>query len=487
VLSSILKIVTRQELEVNNRKKIGNPPSTQEILNHITQGVITTDLDGIVTYWNAASEKIFGYSKEEMINKSLGKIYPQVAEKQFQNDLTQLRNGNIVQGEWKTLTKQGRTKWIDVCARPIKGNDGKLKAIVASAHDIQDLKDVEKDLEESKARAQAILETTIDGIVTVDEDGIILSFNRSAERIFGYSEEEILGKNVKELMPDTHRYRHDSFMERYFETGERRVVGFRRELVGRRKDGKLFPMELSVSEVKWHGNRIFTGVFNDISERRRLEKEILRISEEERRNLGHDLHDGLGQMLTGITLISQNLARKLKVKGIAGANEVQEISDLIKEADEYAKSLAHGLINVDFEEDGLDVALKQLGRQTKKFFNVDYKFNCQCESKIKNKTQALHLYRIAQEAISNAVKHGKAKNIEISLSTEEDKIKLSIKDDGVGFAQSNNESKKKGMGIQIMRYRANILSGTLDIVETEDKRTNVICTVPQNQSNDGDS
>jgi PAS domain S-box-containing protein len=457
-----------------------NRPDAEEILEHISQCVITTDLDGVVTYWNRASEEIFGYSKKEMINSSLKKIYPRVAENQFLEDLHRLKKGEKIQGQWKSITKEGTIVWVDVHARPLVDDEGQPTAIISTAHNIQDLKRVEKELEESKAQAQAILETTVDGIITIDEYGNILSFNKAATKIFGYSEEEVLGKNVKSLMPDPYQKEHDEYMRRYRETGKRKIIGSRRELTGKRKDDSLFPMELSVSEVKWDGNRIFTGVVNDISERRRLEKEILRISEEERRSLGQDLHDGLGQMLTGIGLISQNLARKLKSNGIPGADEVQEISDLIKEADEYAKSLAHGLVHVDIEEEGLQAALNQLSTQAEKFLKVNCSFHADPDVTLESPMQALNLYRIAQEAVSNAVKHGQANNIRISLTVENGSIKLSIMDDGIGFTGSPKGKKKQGMGINIMKYRTNIMSGHLEISETRDKQTQVICSIPHN-------
>ncbi|MDZ7680448.1 MAG: PAS domain S-box protein [Fodinibius sp.] len=390
-------------------------PDEHQILEHISQCVIITDLDGVVTYWNTASEQIFGYSREEMVNESLIKIYPRVAEEQFQSDLEKLRDGKEVQGQWKSLTKDGSIIWIDVHARPIMDGDNRPDAIIASAHDIQDLKRIEKELEERKAQAQAILETTVDGIITVNEDGQIMSFNQAATQIFGYSDHEIVGNHINVLLPENRKFKSNGFFEQYNKKDTKSISGYRRELTGKRKDGALFPLEVSVSEVKWNGSRIFTGVLNDISERRRLEREILRISEEERRNIGQDLHDGLGQMLTGISLISQNLARKLKSNGIQGAEEVKEISNLIKEADEYAKALAHGLVHVDFEEEGLQVALTQLSNQAKKFFNVSCVFENKCDNKIGNNMQAMHLYRIAQEAISNAVKHGKADNIHVKL------------------------------------------------------------------------
>ncbi|PAU95570.1 histidine kinase [Aliifodinibius salipaludis] len=453
-------------------------PNSGEILEEINQCVISTDLNGIVDYWNSACEQIFGYSNAEMINKSLQKIYPSVATERYDQHIRQLRTGQEVKGQWKSITKGGDIIWIDVHAKPLMDEGGDPQAIIASAHDIGELKRVERELEENKARAQAILETTVDGIFTTDIEGQILNFNHSASRMFGYSEDEITGKSVNILIPRFHD--NDDFVNWYSETSEKRVIGYRRELIGRHKNGSTFPLELSVSEIEWQGNRIFTGVVNNISDRRRLEREILRISEEERRNLGHDLHDGLGQMLTGIHLISKNLAQKLKSNGFPCSDEVKEISDLIKEADEYAKALAHGLVQVNFVEEGLDTVLNQLARQVEKLFNINCSVDFKDDIKLHNNMQGMHLYRIAQESISNAVKHGKANNINIEIKTENGFLKLLIRDDGIGFSESQKQTKKAGMGINIMGYRANILSGRIEIFETEEE-TKVLCTIPFNK------
>lgn len=459
-------------------QKIGIPNS-RDILEEINQCVLSTDLNGIVNYWNSACEQIFGYSKAEMVNKPLRKIYPFVAAERYDEHIRQLRTGQEVKGQWKSITKAGDIIWIDVHAKPLMDEDGSPQAIVASAHDIGGLKRVERELEENKARAQAILETTVDGIFTTDIKGRILNFNHSASRMFGYSEEEITGTCINVLIPEFHN-KDDNYVNRYSEISENRDIGYRREMVGRHKNGSTFPLELSVSEIEWEGKRIFTSVVNNISDRRRLEREILRVSEEERRNLGQDLHDGLGQMLTGIHLISKNLAKKLKFNGFPCSDEVQEISDLIKEADEYAKALAHGLVHVNFEEEGLDTVLNQLARQVEKLFNINCSVNIKENIKLHNDMHSMHLYRIAQESISNAVKHGKANNINIELKTKNGFLKLSIIDDGIGFSESQKQTKKAGMGINIMRYRANILSGQIEIFETEEKETKVLCTVPFN-------
>lgn len=454
------------------------------ILENISQSVITTDLNGRVTFWNRASENIFGYTKEEMLNESLSKIYPDLMKNQFEENLKMLNNGKEINGQWKTVIKRGTKIWIDVNAKPVLADDGgDPVAIIASVHEIQDLKQIERELEENKARAQAILETTVNGIITVDEKGIIRAFNQAASSMFGYEKEEIVGRNAKILVPEYDWKEHDTLIRQYHYTGESQVIGFQRELTGQRKDGTLFPMELSVSLVQWKGKKLFTGVINDISERRKLEQEILRISEEERRRLGQDLHDGLGQMLTGIGLISQNLTQKLKTQNLPCAEDAQDIVDLIKDADKYAKALVHGYVQIEFEEDGLQAALNQLSSQAEKFLNVNCKFDSNFDINFHNPMKALNLYRIAQEAVNNAVKHGKAENIFIDLNKSEGTIVLSVKDDGLGFSQTQTQknAKKNGMGLNIMKYRSKMMSGNLDILEVDDK-TQVTCEIPYSNS-----
>ena len=123
----------------------------------------------------------------------------------------------------------------------------------------------------------------MDGIITIDERGIIETFNTAAENIFGYAAEEVIGRNIKVLMPSPYRQEHDGYLRNYLETGHRKIIGIGREVVGQRKDGSVFPLELAVSEVNLHsGRKLFTGMVRDVTTRRRLEQEILRISEQVR-------------------------------------------------------------------------------------------------------------------------------------------------------------------------------------------------------------
>jgi two-component system, LuxR family, sensor kinase FixL len=338
-------------------------------------------------------------------------------------------------------------------------------------------RNAEEALMESEAKARAILDTTVDAIITIDADGLVESYNQAAEKIFGYGADEVIGENIKMLMPSPYREEHDGYIRSYHDTGRRNIIGIGREVTGRRKDGSVFPMDLSVSEVQLGDRKIFTGIIRDITERRTLEQRILQISDEERRRIGQDLHDGLGQMLTGIGLIGQSLTRKMEQEGHHLAANVAEVTDLVKEADQFARALARGLVPVELEANGLSAALRRLVDNAERLFGVSCRFEeVGGTALIEDNTAVTHFYRIAQEAVSNAVKHGKASEVTITLASAPDKVRLRVRDDGIGFPKKL--SKDRGMGVNIMHYRARIIGGALDIRRDPAGGTVLTCTMP---------
>jgi two-component system CheB/CheR fusion protein len=338
-------------------------------------------------------------------------------------------------------------------------------------------------LRDTAERLRAILETAVEGIITINERGIIESFNPAAENIFGYAAAEVVGKNVQVLMPSPYREEHDSYIANYLRGGQARIIGIGREVVGRRKDGDEFPMDLAVSEVRLADRRIFTGFVRDISDRKRLEKEILEISDREQRRIGHDLHDGLCQQLAGIELLSQVLEQKVGAKSKADAARAAEISRHVRDAIGYTRSLARGLSPVMRDAEGLMSALQGLARNTARLFRVACVFECDPPVLVHEHSVATHLYRIAQEAVSNAIKHGKARHVWISLKALGHRNVLSIKDDGCGIPKVLQESK--GMGLRIMRYRAGMMGGAAMVERDLEGGTSVICSVPRAPLSEG--
>jgi two-component system, LuxR family, sensor kinase FixL len=332
------------------------------------------------------------------------------------------------------------------------------------------------DLRDSAERLRAILETAVEGIITIDERGVIESFNLAAERIFGYKAKDVIGRNVSILMPSPHRRQHNTYIENYLRTGHAKIIGIGREIVARRKNGTVFPMDLSVSEVRLADRRLFTGFIRDITERKQLEKEIVEISEREQRRIGQDLHDGLCQHLAGIELMSQVLEQKLARRSKAAAVRAGDIAKNVRDAIRHTRLLARGLSPVTLDSEGLMSALQELALNTEKIFRVTCRFDCHPPVLLSDYPAATHLFRLAQEAVSNAIKHGKAKRILIRLKEERGRLALSIIDNGSGFP--TQIPKSKGMGLRIMQSRAGMIGGTLAIERNAVGGTSVTVAAP---------
>jgi two-component system, LuxR family, sensor kinase FixL len=334
---------------------------------------------------------------------------------------------------------------------------------------------IEQKLRESEARAHSILNTTVDAIITVDERGSIRSFNNAAEKLFQYSSSEVIGKNITILMPQPYRREHDSYLENYHTTGKRKIIGIGRDVTGKRKDGTTFPMYLAVSEVNVNDQRLYTGIIRDITEQRRLEQEVLRISEHERHRIGQDLHDGLGQMLTGISLINNNIAANLRDENHPLADDVKEITTLVKEADEYARNLSRNLIPVELDSSGLTAAISRMTANAERLFNIECTLHNFMNVHFDDPTSLTHLYRIVQEATSNAVKHGSASKVKIGMDYDETKLVLKIEDNGTGF--SKNWDQKKGLGVRIMKFRSRLIGANLEIEKSSMGGAAIIITL----------
>jgi signal transduction histidine kinase len=214
----------------------------------------------------------------------------------------------------------------------------------------------------------------------------------------------------------------------------------------------------------------------EILERERLEHELLEIGERERRRVGYDLHDGLGQHLTGTSLALQVLCRKLTRRGLPEADDASKAVALIEEGIALSHKLAKGLQPVEMHAGGLMQALQDFAASTSDMFSVACKFRCDAPILISDVSTADHLYRIVQEATSNAVKHGHATSIVISLGANEEGTWLRVADDGVGI--SRPDAADSGMGLRIMRQRAKLIGAVLEIVSFPDKGTIISCCLP---------
>jgi two-component system sensor kinase FixL len=225
------------------------------------------------------------------------------------------------------------------------------------------------------------------------------------------------------------------------------------------------------------------GVCFDITERRRMEREISEISERERQRIGQDLHDELGQFLTGIACISTSLAQELDGKSMREAATATQIADLTNQAITQTRTLARGLYPVELQANGLLSALQELAVNAETLFGISCQLKCDTNVSVANDDVSIHLYRIAQQAIDNAVRHGKAKHIWLRLWDQNGIGIMSVTDDGSGLVGSPRDHK--GMGLRIMKYRAEMIGGILQVRKGHQRGTIVECSFQRRAGGEG--
>lgn len=223
---------------------------------------------------NLAYEAWFGQDRAEMSGKPIKDVLGDVAYQSIKNFLDIALHGEPVSFEQLVTFKSGDERFVQVSYIPNRDGHGDVVGVFSLASDVTALKTAQDALQLSKERLRSVLATTPDGIITIDSLGIVETFSPSAERLFGFAAEEVIGNNVKMLMPAPYRAEHDGYLSRYLETGERNIIGKGRQVTARRKDGTTFPINLLVDEINVQGSRVFTGIVHDISDRVAREEEL---------------------------------------------------------------------------------------------------------------------------------------------------------------------------------------------------------------------
>lgn len=334
----------------------------------------------------------------------------------------------------------------------------------------------EKELRRERDFAESLIETAPAIVLALDAEGRIVRINPYMEEISGYRLEDVKGTDwFRTFLPQRNRDR----MRAAFlgAAGEKQRRGDVEPIVI--KDGRE-------REIEWYDKRLkdsggntigLLAIGQDITERRKLEKEISEISTREQRRIGQELHDGLGQELTGLGYLAETLFCDLQAHQSADAETANKLARGIEHAMDQARMIAKGLVPVEIEAAGLVSAVKQLAANTEHRYGITCRVLCNEPAPVEDTATAAQLFRIVQEAVNNAAKHARAKNIVVGLKTDQRQIRFEVRDDGRGIPEGLKHAT--GMGLRIMNHRAGVIGANLKIGPADGGGTLVICSLPR--------
>jgi PAS domain S-box-containing protein len=418
----------------------------------------------------------FGGSVESFIKA----MHPEDVDRVMTTANQAVANRADYKSEFRIIRPNGEVRWVYHLGRAKYGENGTPLRLVGTGQDITERKLAEASIFESEKKYRELVESLYEGVWAIDSADRTIFVNSCMAKMLGFTVEEMIGKGIISFIDSLGRDTADIYIHsRRPEVRERRRFDFRR------KDGTILHTSVSVS-ARTANNDSYTGAIVcvvDITERLQLEQRIQQISNSERHRIGRDLHDDLGQRLTGIAFLSKSLAQKLAQKSLAEASDANTLLTFVNEAILKTNILARGLCPMDTGAENFVSGLTMLASKTEMIYGISC--NCSVESTIRihDNNQAVQLYYISKEAIHNAIKHGMAKNIKISLTSREGLISLTIRDDGVGFQKKL--SSNEGLGLDTMSYRAGMMNAWLSINGDSSRGTVVKCTFKETMEGAG--
>lgn len=481
-------------------------------LNSATDAILIADQEGRIALVNPPVQRLFGYGPDELIGKSIEDLLPE----RFRHGHARQRANYFIQPHARAMgtgmalfgrRRDGTEFPVEVSLSPLQTEQG-LQLVMATIQDITLRKQAEAAVQESAERMRAIFDTAVDAIVTIDERGLIERFNPAAERLFGYAEAEVAGKNVSMLMPSPYREMHDGYLARYLETGEKRIIGSGREVVGLRKNGTVFPMDLAVAEMRFADRRMFTGMVRDISERKQAEERHARLlreiasANEELTSFAYVVSHDLKAPLRGIGALadwlSTDYADKFDDEGREHMrlliNRVHRMGGLIDGILQYSRV---GRV----KETPVPVDLNRVVRDVIDLLAPPGNIRVTVDANLPTiRTEPTRIQQVFQNLISNAIKYMDKPDgeIHVGCSAEAGQWKFSVADNGPGIEQRHFERifqlfqtlaprdkiESTGVGLALVKKIVDMYGGRVSLESRMGEGSTFFFTLPQTNETD---
>ncbi len=444
-------------------------------------------------YISPQIETMLGFTQAEWLNDPV-RWFEQLHEEdktRWSVEAAQMfMTGNPLRSTYRVRAKDGRVIWFHCEAKMVRRKDGRPWFIHGVAFDVTELKQKENErqdalnaLSHSEKMQRSVFEFAPDSMIIVNRRGEIHRVNSQVEKMFGYTPEELVGKPILELMPKRFREIHAIHQQDFMKEPRLREMGRGVELFAQRKDGTELPVDIILSPVRMEGETLVIAVIRDITRRKNdeealrgyaeqqkiISRRLLEVQEAERRQIALELHDEIGQILTGLKLQLEVAAQK-SVEN----DSITEAQNLVNEVMAKVRKLSLDLRPPTLDHLGLLSAILWLIRNYTNQTNIEVDFNHEgLESKRFPTEIETSAYRVVQEALTNIARHAKVKAAKIRVWVDEKTLNLTIEDEGKGFDLEQVLAKGDSTGVAGMRERVLFLDGDFEIESSSEKGTKI--------------
>jgi PAS domain S-box-containing protein len=445
---------------------------------------------GTIIYVSPAYEEIWGQPCSSLYASPrnwIEAIHPDDRKDVAESALTKQVTGEYDE-VYRIIRPDGSIRWIQDRAFPIRDASGNIYRIVGIADDITKRKEAWDALGESEARKRAIMQASLDGIITIDHEGRMVELNSAAERIFGQSQSKLIGENILGVIPTSFKPWFKNGLTNSFAGVKGPIQGSRIEMPALRTDGSHFFAEFTITQIRLLGHPMFTLYIRDITKHKNAEAElrslpqrIIKAQEDERSRIARELHDGINQMIASVKMRLRRVEDSLPDLKPAAREILRRCDHLLVNVLEENRRIAHNLRPAELDQLGLAAACGSFCNEVQLRTHLKFQYRFIPSNQRLSPALELNLFRIVQEAITNIEKYARAKSVKLQIQFVKNSLVMKIQDDGKGFDAKKLKDRGTmlhGLGLTNMRERALSLGGTCKIESLPGLGTTIIVRVP---------